>query len=74
MSRSVIIWTAGGLIFGLLLGALIGYTVGEGTMFAWMAITAVGGTLFFGLWGYANEQNRNVRHAGDKPKKNKSGA
>lgn len=70
MTKRVIIWTVGGLIFGLALGALIGTTVGENTLVGWMVITAIGGTLFFGLWGYANEQHRKVRHAGDKPKKN----
>lgn len=62
MTRRVRIWTIGGLIFGLTLGFVIGTTVGENTLPGWMIISAIGGTLFFGLWGYANEQQRKVRH------------
>lgn len=61
MSRRVIIWTVSGLVFGILLGILIGTTVGENTLVGWTVISAIGGMLFFGLWGYANEQHRKVR-------------
>ena len=74
MSKYVIIWTVGGLIFGVILGAIIGITVGEGTLPGWVVVSGIGGTLFFGLWGYANEPHRKVRHADDKPKKSKAGS
>ena len=51
------IWTLEALFWPVLLGGPDRlYTVGEGTMFAWMAITAVGAATNFGLWGYANER------------------
>jgi hypothetical protein len=56
------------MIFGAILGAIIGTVVGEGTLVGWLVITTIGGTLFFGLWGYANEQHKKVRH----PKSKKS--
>lgn len=62
MSKRVIMWAVGGLIFGTLLGILIGTTVGENTLVGWTVISAIGGALFFGLWGYANAQHAKVRH------------
>jgi len=61
VTRTVRLWTIGGLIIGIIIGFIIGTAVGEGTMLGWVVISAVGGTLFWGLWGYANEQSRKVR-------------
>lgn len=61
MTRIVRLWTIGGLIFGIIVGLIIGWMVGENTMVGWVVISAIGGTLFWGLWGYANEQSRKVR-------------
>lgn len=61
MTRTVWIWTIGGLIAGIIVGIVIGVVVGEGTIVGWVPISAIGGTLFWGLWGYANEQHRKVR-------------
>lgn len=67
VSRTVRIWIIGGLIIGALAGAIIGYVFGQGAdnpiilLVSWTIILAIGGTLFFGLWGYANDQHRKVR-------------
>ncbi|MEA3336100.1 MAG: YtxH domain-containing protein [Chloroflexota bacterium] len=67
MSRRMWMWVIAGLIIGVIVGAVIGYFLAEGTknpvllVIGWIVISAIGSTLFFGFWGYADEQQKRVR-------------
>jgi uncharacterized membrane protein YeaQ/YmgE (transglycosylase-associated protein family) len=57
----------GGLIIGLIIGFLIGSLLRTSAedptqiFISWIILGAIGSTLFFSLWGYADEQQRKVR-------------
>ena len=67
MTRRVRLWIIGGLILGILAGVLVGYMLRNDSedpillLISWSVILGIGGMVFFGLWSYADEQQRRIR-------------
>ena len=72
MSKAVLRWVIAGVVVGVAVGALLGWLFSSSAQsgnadgaravfISWLVIIAVGTTLLFSLWGYANEQQQKVR-------------